>query len=226
MKEELEKTERELSYAQAVSALKQEYAKHGPFEPGLRPSYPPLHEALDLESSRLRLAAVSRLAAAGDENGLLLLRSAVWDWYLPVRALAVSILDSMGETSAKETFLALASSGDFRTRFDALRLLAQLEDRSLLPVFAAAMKSPDARISTLASEALFSLGDRLGLEALIGKLRSGSYAERMEAAGFLAAIEDTEAEAALKDFLGSEDVPEDLRITISSTLERARRRKN
>ena len=207
-------------------ALAKEYSKYGQFRPGEKPPYPPLRKALDMNSSRRRLAAVSVLASTGCKESLELLRSAAWDWYLPVRALAVKALEKMGEFSARETYVALAGSEDFKTRFDALRLLARLEDRSLLPVFRSAMDSDDPRISTLAAEAAFSLGDRYGLKSLVAKLLCGNDGERMEAAGFLATIDDPEAERAVSTFLDSEDVPSSLKETISSSLKRARRRKN
>ena len=220
------KDETDLESLRARSILLAEYSKYGRFTPGERPPYPTLLKALDMESSERRLAAVARLETAEDGDSLLLLKSAIRDWYLPVRVLAVRILETMGESWAKEMFATLSLSDDFKTRFDALRLLAQLKDASLLPLFRNAMESEDPRISTLASEAVFSLGDRTGLASLIAKLSQGTHAEKVEAAGFLAAIEDNEAEAAVRDFLRSEDVEPSLREAISSSLDRARRKKN
>jgi len=226
MRDEREESSDGLNSVDVTTALEREYSRNGHFSPGEKPPYPPLEKALDMESTRLRLAAVSMLASTEGERSLLLLKSAAWDWYLPVRVLAVKILEEMGESSTKETFMALAHSEDFNVRFDALRLLAQLEDRSLLPIFRSAMDSPDPRISTLACEAVFSLGDRSGLGSLIKKLLSGTYEERIEAAGFLATMEDIEAERAVDGFLGSEDIPISLKEAVSSSLQRARRRKN
>lgn len=214
-----------LSPAQVRSVLEREYSKHGDFSPGERPPYPSLENALDPESSELRMLAVSQLESLLDSESLLLLRSAVWDWYLPIRVAAVRILERAGDISAKDTFVALAQSDDFRTRFDALRLLAQLKDRSLLPVFVKAMESEDPRISALASEAVFSLGDKSGLESLIRKLTEGTDAERIEAAGFLATIEDARAEEAVRNLMDSDSVSPALKKTISSNLDRARRQR-
>jgi HEAT repeat protein len=212
--------------AWARDSLAKEYSKHGRFKPGERPPYPSIHEALNIESTQLRLAAVAELESAGDGDSLLLLRSAAWDWFLPVRVLAVEALERMGDTSVKEAFIALANGDDFEPKFDALRLLAQLRDKSLLPIFRDAMESDDPRISTLAADAAFSLGDRSGLASLVSKLNSGTEAERIEAAGFLVAIEDVEAEAAVDGFLRSGNVPPSVKEKISSSMDRARRRKN
>ncbi|MFQ5905472.1 MAG: HEAT repeat domain-containing protein [bacterium] len=215
-----------LTADQIMSVLEKEYSRHGRFIPGQRPPYPPLKDAFDLNSSKVRLAAVVELGRRRDRKSLPLLKSALWDWYVPIRAVATKTLEAMGDTSGKELLISLANTGDFKLRFDALRVLAQLNDESLRPVFARAMQSEDPRISTLASQAMFSLGERAGLESLVSKLKSGTDAERMEAAGFLATIEDPEAQTAVRKFLNSSDVAPSLRKAVSSNLRRARRGNN
>jgi len=206
--------------------LEREYSRNGRFVPGQKPPYPSLKDALDLNSAKVRLAAVIELGRRKDRKSLPLLRSALWDWYVPVRAVATKTLEAMGDTSGKERLISLADSLDFRLRFDALRALAQLNDESLRPVFARAMRSEDPRISALASQAMFSLGERAGLESLMFKLKNGTDTERMEAAGFLATIEDAEAQTAVSNFLDSSDIAPSLRRAVSSNLRRARRRSN
>ncbi len=224
----MDETRREsgLSAADIRVLLEREYSRHGDFVPGLKPPYPPLEKALEPRSCRLRLAAVIELSLKKEKENLPILKSAVWDWYVPIRALAVRAIEALGEPSAKQMLVSLAESGDFRERFDALRVLALLRDRTLAPVFTRAMKCVDPRISALASEALFSLGDKMGLDSLISKLREGTEAERMEAAGFLATIEDEEAEKAVAEFLLAEGVAPEIKDAVSSNLKRARKRRN
>lgn len=224
--DEPEKESSDLTSAQVMSVLEKEYSKHGKFTPGEKPPYPSLEDALDALSSRVRLAAVSELERRKEKKSLPLLKSALSDWYVPVRAVAIKALEAMGDTSARERFISDANCDDFRVRFEALRVLAQLKDASLRPVFARAMQSEDARISTLASEAMFSLGERNGLRSLISKLENGNSEEKVEAAGFLAAIEDPEAQRAIGDFLNSNDIPSSLKETVSSNLRRARKGKH
>lgn len=224
--EQREKKLSEFSSAQVMSVLEKEYSRHGKFTSGEKPPYPSLEDALDAVSSKVRLAAVSELERRKEKKSLPLLKSALSDWYVPVRATAIKALEAMGDTSAKERFISDANCDNFRVRFEALRVLAQLKDASLRPVFAKAMQSEDARISTLASEAMFSLGERNGLRSLISKLANGNSEEKVEAAGFLATIEDPEAQRAVGDFLNSNDVPSSLKETVSSNLRRARKGKH
>jgi HEAT repeat protein len=215
-----------LSAGEIRILLQREYSRHGEFVPGRKPPYPPLEKALEPRSCKIRLAAVIELSSKREKENLPILRSAAWDWYVPVRALAVRALEALGEPSPKQMLISLAESGGFRERFDAIRVLALLRDKTLAPVFTKAMRSDDARISALASEALFSLGDKTGLDSLIGKLRQGNEAERMEAAGFLATIEDDQAEKAVAEFLVAEGVAPRIKDAVSSNLKRARKRKN
>lgn len=211
----------DLSSAQIMSVLEKEYSRHGKFTLGEKPPYPSLEDALDTDSSEVRLAAIGELERRKEKKSLSLLKSALSDWYVPVRAAAIRALEAMGDTTAKEMFISNADSEDFKARFDALRVLAHLRDQSLRPVFARAMQSEDARTSTLASDAIFSLGERSGLISLISKVTNGNPEEKVEAAGFLATIEDPEAQKAAKHFLDSNDVPPSLKETISSNLKRA-----
>lgn len=213
----------DLSSAQIMSVLEKEYSKHGEFTPGERPPYPSLEDALDTDSSDVRFAAVTELTRRKEKKSLPLLKSALSDWYVPVRAVAIQGLEAMGDISAREKFISNVNSEDFKVRFDALRVLAHLRDTTLRPVFAKAMQSEDARISTLASDAMFSLGDRTGLDSLISKLADGNSEEKVEAAGFLATIEDLEAQKAVRDFLDSDDIPPSLKEAVSSNLRRAKK---
>ena len=214
-----------LTFEEITSTLVKEYSKHGIFVPEEKPHYPPLEAALDIKSSRLRLAAVIELGRRKDRRALPLLRSALSDWYVPVRAEAIRAMEAMGDSSPKEGFMARALSRNFNESYDALRVLAELRDTSMDNVFVTCMWSEDARISTLASQVVFSMGDRSGLESLISKLANGSDQETIEAASFLVEIEDPDAQRAVADFLNSDFVSPHLKQAVASELRRARRRR-
>jgi HEAT repeat protein len=214
-----------LTFEEVSSTLVKEYSKYGIFVPGEKPHYPPLDAALDIKSSRLRLAAVIELGRRKDRRSLPLLKSALSDWYVPVRAEAIRAMEAMGDNSAKEEFIARALSRNFNESYDALRVLAELRDKSMDGIFMTCMWSEDARISALASQVVFSMGDRSGLESLISKLENGSDQETIEAASFLVEIEDPDAQRAVADFLNSDSVSPTLKQAVASELRRARRRR-
>jgi len=117
-------------------------------------------------------------------------------------------LGHMHDTSAVPEIARIAqnSGAPREERIEALELLGEIRERSVIPVLETLLEDPDDRVAVAAALALGRMGNTAGRELLVESLYDSDPAQRDKAALTLGRMGDRAAARALTEALGRNDV--------------------